>query len=172
MTEAILVHLGLGSNLGNRQDTLKQACVELESLPLLQFRVSPIYESEPLLKMPQPKYLNMVVCGLTELSPLELLKKCQQIENRLGRVRKERWGSRIIDLDILSYGNEIINTEKLKIPHPEMEKRSLVLLPLSELSPDWVHPESGTGIRMLWEKWTQTIDEEHPKPLKLKNHSN
>ena len=68
MTEAILVHLGLGSNLGNRQDTLKQACVELESLPLLHFRDSPIYESEPLLEMPQPKYLNMVVCGLTELS--------------------------------------------------------------------------------------------------------
>jgi len=109
MTEAILVHLGLGSNLGNRQDTLKQACVELESLPLLQFRVSPIYESEPLLKMPQPKYLNMVVCGLTELSPLELLKKCQLIENRLGRVRNEHWGSRTIDIDILAYGEECID---------------------------------------------------------------
>ena len=172
MTEAILVHLGLGSNLGNRLDFLNQACRELESLPLLKFRVSSIYESEPLLEMRQPKYLNLVLCGLTVLSPIELLEKCQQIENKLGRVRKERWGSRTIDLDILSYGNEIIDTEKLKIPHPEIEKRSFVLLPLFELSPDWVHPESGTGIRMLWEKWTQTIDEEHPKPLKLKNHSN
>ena len=172
MTTAILVHLGLGSNLGNRLDFLNQACRELAALPLQNFRVSAIYESEPLLKMPQPNYYNLVVCGLTKLSPFELMEKCQQIENRLGRVRKERWGSRIIDLDILSYGNEIINTEKLKIPHSEMEKRSFVLLPLSELSPDWVHPESGTGIRMLWEKWTQTIDEEHPKPLKLKNHSN
>ena len=126
MTEAILVHFGLGSNLGNRQDTLKKACVELESIPLLQFRVSPIYESEPLLKMPQPRYLNMVVCGLTKISPLELLKKCQLIENRLGRVRNEHWGSRTIDIDILAYGEECIDTEILKIPHPEMEKRSIV----------------------------------------------
>ncbi len=171
MTEAILVHLGLGSNLGNRQDTLKQACVELESLPLLQFRVSPIYESEPLLKMPQPKYLNMVVCGLTELSPLELLKKCQQIENRLGRVRNEHWGSRTIDIDILAYGEECIDSEILKIPHPEMEKRSFVLVPLLELSPEWMHPKTGISIRMLWEKWLKTNDEELPQALKPKNQS-
>ena len=172
MTEAILVHLGLGSNLGNRQDTLKQACLELESLPLLQFRVSPIYESEPLLKMPQPKYLNKVVCGLTELSPLELLKKCQQIENRLGRVRDELWGSRTIDIDLLAYGEECIDAEILKIPHPEMEKRSFVLLPLKELSPDWVHPKTGVGIRMLLEDWQQTNDDEIPRRLYLKGQSN
>ena len=165
MTEAILVHLGLGSNLGNRQDTLKQACVELESLPLLQFSVSPIYESAPLLKMLQPKYLNMVVCGLTELSPLELLKKCQQIENRLGRVRDEHWGSRTIDIDILAYGEECIDAEILKIPHPEMEKRSFVLVPLLELSPEWVHPQTGTGIRILWEKWLQTHNEAAPQSV-------
>ena len=172
MTEAILVHLGLGSNLGNRQDTLKQACVELESLPLLQFRVSPIYESEPLLKMPQPKYLNMVVCGLTELSPLELLKKCQQIENRLGRVRNEHWGSRTIDIDILAYGEECIDAEILKIPHPEMEKRSFVLVPLLELNPEWVHPKTGISIRKLWEERLQTNDEELPQPLNWKSQSN
>lgn len=172
MTEAILVHLGLGSNLGNRQDTLKQTCVELKSLPLLQFRVSPIYESEPLLKMPQPKYLNMVVCGLTKLSPLELLKKCQQIENRLGRVRNEHWGSRTIDIDILAYGEECIDTEILKIPHPEMEKRSFVLVPLLELSPELVHPKTGISIQNLWEEWLQTNDEELPQPLKRKIQSN
>ena len=171
MTAAILVHLGLGSNLGNRLDFLNQACRELESLPLLKFRVSSIYESEPLLEMRQPKYLNLVLCGLTVLSPIELLEKCQQIENKLGRVRKERWGSRTIDRDILSYGNEIIDTEKLKIPHPEIEKRSFVLLPLFELSPDWVHPESGTGIRMLWGKWQQTANELIPQRLKLKIQS-
>ena len=172
MTEAILVHLGLGSNLGNRQDALKQACVELESLPLLQFRVSQIYESEPLLKMPQPKYLNMVVCGLTELSPLELLKKCQLIENRLGRVRNEHWGSRTIDIDILAYGEECIDSEILKIPHPEMEKRSFVLVPLLELSPELVHPKTGISIRKLWEEWLHTNNEELPQPLNRKIHSN
>ena len=172
MTEAILVHLGLGSNLGNRQDNLKQAYVELESLPLLQFRVSPIYESEPLLKMPQPKYLNMVVCGLTKLSPLELLKKCRQTENRLGRIRDEHWGSRTIDIDILAYGEECIDTEILKIPHPEMEMRSFVLVPLLELSPELVHPKTGISIRKLWEEWLQTNDEELPQPLNRKIQSN
>ena len=172
MTEAILVHLGLGSNLGNRQDSLKQTCIELESLPLFQFRVSPIYESEPLLKMPQPKYLNMVVCGLTELSPLELLKKCQQIENRLGRVRNEHWGSRTIDIDILAYGEECIDSEILKIPHPEMEKRSFVLVPLLELSPELVHPKTGISIWKLWEEWLHTNNEELPQPLNREIHSN
>ena len=171
MIRAILVHLGLGSNLGNRMDFLNQACRELSAVTFRDFRASAIYESEPLLKMKQPKYYNQVVCGLTDLSPVELVVKCQQIENLLGRVRKERWGSRNIDLDILSYGNEIVDNEKLKIPHPEMEKRSFVLLPLLELSPDWVHPESGTGIRILWENWLKTNDEKLPQVLKPKNQS-
>jgi len=171
MTRAILVHLGLGSNLGNRLDFLNQACRELSAVTFRDYRASAIYESEPLLKMKQPKYYNQVVCGLTDLSPVELVVKCQQIESMLGRVRKERWGSRNIDLDILSYGNEIVDSEKLKIPHPEMEKRSFVLLPLLELSPDWVHPESGISIRMLWENWLKTNDEELPQALKPKNQS-
>ena len=171
MTRAILVHLGLGSNLGNRLDFLNQACRELSAVTFRDFRASAIYESEPLLKMKQPKYYNQVVCGLTDLSPVELVVKCQQIENMLGRVRKERWGSRNIDLDILSYGNEIVDNEKLKIPHPEMEKRGFVLLPLLELSPNWVHPESGIGIRILWENWLKTNDEELPQVLKPKNQS-
>ena len=172
MTKAILVHLGLGSNLGNRLDNMNQACTELESLPLLQFRVSSIYESEPLLKMPQPKYLNMMVCGLTELSPFKLLQKCLQIETELGRVRQKHWSSRTIDIDILAYGEEIIDVDKLKIPHPELEKRSFVLLPLMELSPDWVHPKSGVDIRMLLENWQESNDDELPQCLYLKSQSN
>ena len=163
MTKVILVHLGLGSNLGNRLDFLNQACRKLESVPLLKFQPSKIYESEPLLKMQQPNYFNLVVCGLTELTPLELLKKCQQIENQLGRVRKERWGSRKIDIDILSFGDKIVDTDVLKIPHPEMEKRSFVLLPLLELSQEWIHPQTGIGIQILWEKWLQTHDEVVPQ---------
>ena len=165
MTKVILVHLGLGSNLGNRLDFLNRACSKLESMPLLKFHSSKIYESEPLLKMQQPNYFNLVVCGLTELAPLELLKKCQQIENQLGRVRNERWGSRNIDIDILSFGDEIIHTDALKIPHPEMVKRSFILLPLLELSPEWVHPQTGTGIRILWEKWLQTHNEAAPQSV-------
>ena len=152
-------------------DFLNRACRELSTVTFRDFRASAIYESEPLLKMKQPRYYNQVVCGLTYLSPVELVVKCQQIENKLGRVRKEHWGSRNIDLDILSYGNEIVDNEKLKVPHPEIVKRSFVLLPLLELSPDWVHPESGTGIRILWENWLKTNDEELPQVLKPKNQS-
>ena len=109
--ETILVHLGLGSNLGDRKEYLSMACNQLRSEAIREFRASSIYESEPLLRMPQPKYLNMVVCGLTIISPQELLKKCQQIEISLGRIHRERWGSREIDIDILSYGNRIINKD-------------------------------------------------------------
>ena len=121
--------------------------------------------------MKQPNYYNIVVCGFTQLNPFQLLEKCQQIEKKLGRVKSEKWGSRNIDLDILSYGNKIINTKNLNIPHPEIEKRSFVLLPLLELSPDWVHPKSGKSIQILWENWLKTNNEELPLVLNPKNQS-
>ena len=151
--EAILVHLGLGSNLGDRKKFLSMACNHLRSEAVREFRASSIYESEPLLKMPQPKYFNMVICGLTVLSPPDLLKKCQQIEISLGRIRREHWGSREIDIDILSYGNRTIIKDNLVIPHPEIENRSFVLMPMLELSPEWLHPENGITIKELWENW-------------------
>ena len=166
MKKSILVHLGLGSNLGNRFCFLNQACSQLKSDFLIDFRVSRIFESEPLLKMKQSNYYNIVVSGLTELTPFELLKNCLQIENRLGRVRKERWGSRNIDIDILSYGNEIVKTKKLTIPHPEIENRSFVLLPLLEVSPSWKHPSKGLEIHMLWEKWQKKNSDFPPIPIK------
>ena len=151
--EAILVHLGLGSNIGDRKEYLSMACNQLRSEAVREFRASSICESEPLLKMLQPKYFNMVVCGLTVLSPPELLNECQQIEIRSGRIRRERWGSREIDIDILSYGSRIIYNDDLLIPHPEIENRSFVLMPMFELSPEWLHPETGITIRELWENW-------------------
>ena len=151
--KAILVHLGLGSNLGDRKEFLSMACNYLSSEVITGFRASSIYESEPLSKMPQPKYFNMVVCGLTVLSPKDLLKKCQQIEISLGRIRREHWGSREIDIDILSYGNRTINKDNLVIPHPEIENRSFVLMPMLELSPEWLHPENGISIKELWKNW-------------------
>ena len=152
-TEAILVHLGLGSNLRDRKEYLSMACKLLRSEVIREFRASSIYESEPLLKMPQPKYLNMVVCGFTIFSPQELLKKCQQIEISLGRVHRERWGCREIDIDILSYGSRIIDNDDLVIPHPEIESRSFVLMPMLELSPEWLHPENRITVKELWENW-------------------
>ena len=151
--EAILVHLGLGRNLGARKEFLSIACNHLRYGAVREFRASSIYESEPLMKMPQPNYFNMVVCGLTVLSPQELLNKCQQIEISLGRVHRKHWGSREIDIDILSYGSKIIDNNDLVIPHPEIQNRSFVLMPMLELSPEWLHPETGITINELWENW-------------------
>jgi len=163
MAEAILVHLGLGSNLGDRKKFLNMACNHLRSEALREFRASSIYESEPLLKMPQPKYFNNVVCGMTVLSPQELLKKCKQIEISSGRIRRESWGSREIDIDILSYGSRIIDKNDLVIPHPEIENRSFVLMPMLELSPEWLHPKTGVTIKELWENWF--LNHEGQEPL-------
>ena len=169
--EAILVHLGLGSNLGDRKEYLSMACNQLRSEAVREFRASSIYESEPLLKMHQPKYFNMVICGLTVLSPPELLKKCQQIEIRSGRIRRERWGSREIDIDILSYGSRIIDNDDLLIPHPEIENRSFVLMPMFELSPEWLHPETGITIRELWENWLLKHEGQETLPVNTSDKS-
>jgi len=168
MTKGILVHLGLGSNLGDRFYFLNNACNELNSSVLIDFRASTVFESSPLLKMKQPNYLNLVVCGLTQYSPEELLVKCLKIENHLGRVRKEKWGPRNIDIDIISYGKEILETKKLIIPHPEIENRGFVLNPLNELSPSWKHPKTGLAVDILLNKWEENNLEDHPKPLKQK----
>ena len=165
------MHLGLGSNLGDRKEFLSMACNQLRSGAVRELRASSIYESEPLLKMPQPKYLNMVVCGLTVLSPQELLKKCQQIEISLGRVHRERWGCREIDIDILSYGSSIIDIDDLVIPHPEIGNRSFVLMPMLELSPEWLHPETGITIKELWKNWLLKYEGQDPLPLNIGNKS-
>ena len=165
--EAILVHLGLGSNLGDRKEFLSMAYNHLCSEAIREFRASSIYESDPLLKMRQPKYFNMVICGLTVLSPPELLKKCQQIEISLGRIRRERWGPRVIDIDILSYGSRIIDIDDLVIPHPEIENRSFVLMPMLELSPEWLHPETGITIKELWKNWLLKHEGQETLPVKI-----
>ena len=102
---------------------------------------------------------------MTVLSPQELLKKCQQIEINLGRIRRERWGSREIDIDIISYGSRIIDNDDLVIPHPEIENRSFVLMPMLELSPEWLHPETGITIKELWENWLQKHEGQVPLPV-------
>ena len=164
--EAILVHLGLGSNLGDRKEFLSMAYNHLCSEAIREFRASSIYESDPLLKMRQPKYFNMVICGLTVLPPQELLKKCQQIEISLGRVHRERWGCREIDIDILSYGSRIIDNDNLVIPHPEIGNRSFVLMPMLELSPGWVHPKKEITIKELWKNWLLKHEGQEPPPVK------
>jgi len=165
MVKTILVYLSLGSNLGNRLDFLNRACKELRSSFLNNLRVSSIFESEALLKMKQPNYYNIVLCGVTKLTPFELLERCQHIEKILGRKRIEKWGARNIDLDILSYGDKIIDSQELTIPHPEIEKRGFVIMPLLEISPNWIHPKNLTSIKLIWDYWKKSNKEDLPKKI-------
>jgi 2-amino-4-hydroxy-6-hydroxymethyldihydropteridine diphosphokinase len=134
--------LGMGSNLGDRQEYLDDACRELsahQSVKVIQS--SSLYETEPVGYLAQGWFLNQVVEIETTLAPDELLRFTQDIENKLGRKRLIHWGPRVIDLDILLYGNRIINTPSLTVPHPRMYERCFVLMPLREIAPDLIHPD-------------------------------
>lgn len=145
MTRAFI---GLGSNLGDRERFIRQGVRELSRMPRTRFvRVSSLYDTEPIGVQDQPAFLNAVGIIDTELKPRELLWNVQLIEQRLGRVRARRWGPRTIDLDILLYGDLVIEQEDLVIPHPEMENRAFVLIPLCELDSELVHPGTGQKLR-------------------------
>lgn len=134
--------LGLGSNLGDRQSYLDAACRELAAHPLIRIiQTSSLYETEPVGYQEQGWFLNQVVEIKTTLCPEELFLITQGIENKLGRKRLIHWGPRVIDLDILLFGNRDINTPDLIIPHPRMYERQFVLVPLSEIAPDLLHPD-------------------------------
>jgi 2-amino-4-hydroxy-6-hydroxymethyldihydropteridine diphosphokinase len=141
-------YLGLGSNLGDRLATLVAARAAL--LPLVRLTAaSPIYETTPWGVTDQPLFLNQVVRGLTELSPLELLDYLKGIETVLGRQPSYRYGPRLIDLDILLYDNLVVQTPELVIPHPRLAERAFVLVPLADLAPNLRHPISSLTVRQL-----------------------
>jgi 2-amino-4-hydroxy-6-hydroxymethyldihydropteridine diphosphokinase len=145
------VYIGLGSNLGDRKANLREAEERLAGLPETRIvKASSLYESEPLGDA-KTWFVNSVLELETELEPDELLKRTRAIESAMGRkrVKGKRWGSRIIDLDILLFDNQTVSKRTLKIPHPEMHKRRFVLLPLSELAPHVTHPQIGTSISEL-----------------------
>ncbi|MGB9731362.1 MULTISPECIES: 2-amino-4-hydroxy-6-hydroxymethyldihydropteridine diphosphokinase [Calditerrivibrio] len=133
------VLLGLGSNIPPKSKNLKNA-IKLLSQQCLIVTVSNIYSSLSLLKDNQEDYFNIVVMVKTDLSPLFLLKLLKNVEISLGRIDTGRWNSRIIDIDILDYNNQLINMRELIIPHPEMHNRSFVLYPLRDIIPDYKHP--------------------------------
>jgi 2-amino-4-hydroxy-6-hydroxymethyldihydropteridine diphosphokinase len=136
--------IGLGSNLGDREATIRLALDDLARLPESKLtRASSLYDTEPMGESRQPRFLNAVAELETELSPARLLWNLKLVEKRLGRVRTTRWGPRTIDLDLLLYGDEVVSEPGLEVPHPEMLKRSFVLVPLVELEPACVHPVTG-----------------------------
>ena len=144
------VFIAVGSNLSEPVRQAEVAINALRLLPKSQFvKASSLYSSKPMGPQEQPDYINAVVEIETLLSPIELLDCTQQIENAQGRTRKtERWGSRTLDLDILLYGDEIIESDRLTIPHYGMKVREFVLYPLSELAPKLQLPD-GTVLNEL-----------------------
>jgi 2-amino-4-hydroxy-6-hydroxymethyldihydropteridine diphosphokinase len=140
--------VGLGSNLGDREAQIRLAIDELARLPQTRLsRASSLYDSEPLGEVEQPNFLNAVAQLDTELTARQLLWNLLLVERRLGRVRTTRWGPRAIDLDLLLYADLVVDESDLQVPHPELTRRSFVLVPLVEIDPMLVHPV--TGLTML-----------------------
>ncbi len=144
------VFLGLGSNLGDRQGWLRAALQRIAGLPDTRLvRVSSIYESTPVGLAAQGRFLNLVAEVHTSLTPEGLLTQLQAIESALGRVRETRWGPRTVDIDILYWGTRVIETTRLRVPHPEAARRRFVLQPLSEIAPGWRVPPSFRPVEAL-----------------------
>ncbi len=148
MKSKTTVYLGLGSNLGDRKQNLA-AALELMSPHLLIEQVSSFYETDPVGYENQPLFLNAVCRASTGLDPERLLHLAKEIEAKLGRVPSFRNAPRPVDIDILFYGDEIIDSPELTVPHPRLVERSFVLVPLAEIVPDLVHPQNGKTIREL-----------------------
>lgn len=138
----------LGSNMGNRLEMLRLAAGEMRAL-FGAVTASRVWETEPWGDTRQPRFLNMALTARTSLSCAELLRRVKDIEKKLGRVKTRRWGPRLIDIDILLVGGEVVNTAELTVPHPRMCERAFALKPLAEIGGDLMHPISRKSVAEL-----------------------
>jgi len=144
-----VAYIGIGSNLGEREENCKKAVALLEQRGITVLKLSSFYETEPWGVKEQPKFINMVIEIETNLGPEELLMTLKEIEIAMGSVKSIKWGARVMDLDILLYDEMIIKTLSLEIPHPYIKDREFVLKPLFEIAPDKVHPVFKKSIKDL-----------------------
>jgi 2-amino-4-hydroxy-6-hydroxymethyldihydropteridine diphosphokinase len=142
------VYIALGTNLGDRKANLESALGHLSMHVRIRDR-SPIYETEPWGIADQPRFLNMVVSGESDLEPPALLRFLKGIERTMGRTGGIRYGPRLIDLDILFYDGRVIDKEDLLVPHPRLAERRFVLVPLADIAPALVHPALGASVREM-----------------------
>lgn len=150
------LYLGLGSNEGNRAANLALVLRLLSRRIGLVVKESTIYETTAWGKTDQPNYYNQVVVVKTTLSVLDAFRECQIIEQKMGRIRQEKWGTRVIDLDLLYYNEVVVDTPKLTVPHALLTERNFVLQPLAEIAPQKKHPVLGKTQQELLEQCVDT----------------
>lgn len=148
--------LQLGSNLGDREQLIKDAIKFINEKLGKVLSYSKIYESDPWRVDGQKNYLNQILEAHSSLSAEDSLKVLQDIENELGRVRLEKWGERLIDIDIIFFNNDIIENSDLCVPHKHMHERNFVLIPLNEIAPQYVHPKYNKTVADLLEESKDT----------------
>jgi 2-amino-4-hydroxy-6-hydroxymethyldihydropteridine diphosphokinase len=170
MTELCAIALGsnLSSEIGDSEKIVRSAIVQLASFTEIEIiQVSRWYRTKAITlpnSAPQPDYINGCAILKTSFEPLQLLQSLFDTEQMFGRERRERWGARTLDLDLLLYGDRQIDTPELVIPHPRMCDRAFVLLPLAEIVADWIHPITGIAIGKL-AKNPLDLDSSHPIPI-------
>jgi 2-amino-4-hydroxy-6-hydroxymethyldihydropteridine diphosphokinase len=154
---AVVAYLGLGSNVGDREQFLRSAIKSLEKILYIR-KISSIYESLSLKRDGQRNYYNVVMEANSGVEPFNLLEKIKVIEKQIGRRSRERWGQREIDIDIIDIDGIFLDTHALTLPHADMFKRSFVLYPLLELNPNYVHPTIMKPIKKLIDEISDNLD--------------
>lgn len=154
MNKAILL---IGGNLGDRVGHLQQAVEQIKKQVGKVEMTSALYETAAWGHVEQPDYLNQAILVSTGMDARTLLQTVLAIEHNIGRVRRQKWGARVIDIDIIFYNDAVINEPDLKIPHPQMQFRQFVLVPLQEIIPDWQHPVLQQSVSTLLETCTDTL---------------